>query len=77
MAHRRRLRRRRRRVHAQCRRVHRAGACVVRNGDEMRVADGAARDVLTASPPFAPQVAKALPDRGWLSVSEISAARKR
>jgi energy-coupling factor transport system ATP-binding protein len=38
------------------------------------IADGAARDVLTASPPFAPQVAKALPDRGWLSVSEVSAA---
>lgn len=41
------------------------------------IADGAARDVLTASPPFAPQVAKALPDRGWLSVSEVSAALRR
>jgi len=41
------------------------------------IADGAARDVLTASPPFAPQVVKALPDRGWLSVSEVSAALRR
>lgn len=41
------------------------------------IADGAARDVLTASPAFAPQVAKALPDRGWLTVSEVSAALRR
>ena len=41
------------------------------------IADGSAHEVLTASPAFAPQVAKALPDRGWLSVSEVSAALER
>ena len=40
------------------------------------IADGPAHDVLTASPAFAPQVTKALPGRGWLSVSEVNEALK-
>lgn len=49
---------------------------VVFIADGELIADGDAHDVLTASPAFAPQVAKALPDRGWLSVSEVNEALK-
>ena len=35
------------------------------------IADGTTRQVLTASPAFAPQVAKALPHTNWLTVSEV------
>lgn len=35
------------------------------------IADGITRQVLTASPAFAPQVAKALPHTQWLTVSEV------
>jgi energy-coupling factor transport system ATP-binding protein len=41
------------------------------------IADGDSHDVLTASPAFAPQVAKAFPERGWISVSEVAEALKR
>jgi energy-coupling factor transport system ATP-binding protein len=35
------------------------------------IADGTTRQVLTASPAFAPQVAKALPHTNWLTVAEV------
>ena len=35
------------------------------------IADGTTRQVLTASPAFAPQVAKALPHTQWLTVAEV------
>jgi len=35
------------------------------------IADGTTRQVLTASPAFAPQVAKALPHAQWLTVAEV------
>ncbi|MFM8843034.1 MAG: ABC transporter ATP-binding protein [Actinomycetota bacterium] len=35
------------------------------------IADGTTRQVLTASPAFAPQVSKALPHTHWLTVSEV------
>lgn len=35
------------------------------------IADGNTRDVLTASPAFAPQVSKALPNHSFLTVSEV------
>jgi len=35
------------------------------------IADGTTRQVLTASPAFAPQVSKALPHTQWLTVSEV------
>jgi len=35
------------------------------------IADGTTRQVLTASPAFAPQVAKALPHTHWLTVAEV------
>ena len=35
------------------------------------IADGATKKVLTASPAFAPQVAKALPDTEFLTVAEV------
>lgn len=35
------------------------------------IADGSTRQVLTASPAFAPQVNKALPHSNWLTVSEV------
>jgi len=38
------------------------------------VADGAARDVVTHSPVFAPQVAKVLAPQPWLTVDEVAAA---
>lgn len=41
------------------------------------IADGEAREVLLSSPAFAPQVAKAFPNHGWLTVKEISEALKR
>jgi energy-coupling factor transporter ATP-binding protein EcfA2 len=38
------------------------------------VADGPAREVVTHSPVFAPQVAKVLAPMGWLTVAEVAAA---
>ena len=38
------------------------------------VADGPARDILVASPTFAPQVAKVLAPVGLLTVAEVRAA---
>jgi energy-coupling factor transport system ATP-binding protein len=38
------------------------------------VADGPARDVVTHSPVFAPQVAKVLAPQPWLTVDEVTAA---
>lgn len=35
------------------------------------IADGSTRQVLTASPAFAPQVAKALPQSTWMTVTEV------
>ena len=35
------------------------------------IADGTTRQVLTASPAFAPQVSKALPQSTWLTVAEV------
>lgn len=35
------------------------------------IASGTTQEVLTASPAFAPQVVKAFPDQGWLTVAEI------
>jgi len=35
------------------------------------IADGSTRQVLTASPAFAPQVAKALPQSTWMTVAEV------
>lgn len=35
------------------------------------IADGTTRQILTASPAFAPQVAKALPHTNWLTVAEV------
>ena len=35
------------------------------------IADGTTRQVLTSSPAFAPQVAKALPHTNWLTVAEV------
>lgn len=46
---------------------------VVIMSDGETVADGPARDVISASPMFAPQVAKILP--GWLTVDEVVEAR--
>jgi energy-coupling factor transporter ATP-binding protein EcfA2 len=36
------------------------------------ISDGDVKEVLLASPAFAPQVAKAFPDRGWLTVKEVT-----
>jgi energy-coupling factor transporter ATP-binding protein EcfA2 len=47
-----------------------ADRVIVMAGGEI-VADGAACDVLVASPMFAPQVAKVLPDAGVLTVQEV------
>ena len=47
-----------------------ADRVVVMAGGEI-VADGAAREVLVASPMFAPQVAKVLPEAGVLTVQEV------
>ncbi len=41
------------------------------------ISTGTTQEVLTASPAFAPQVVKAFPDKGWLSVSEIEDHLKR
>jgi energy-coupling factor transport system ATP-binding protein len=38
------------------------------------VADGATREIVTASPVFAPQVAKVLHPEAWLTVDEVRAA---
>jgi energy-coupling factor transport system ATP-binding protein len=38
------------------------------------VADGRARDVVTHSPVFAPQVAKVLAPQPWLTVDEVAGA---
>ncbi len=35
------------------------------------IADGSSREVLKASPAFAPQVSKALPNNSWLSLSDV------
>ena len=40
------------------------------------IADGNAHEILTSSPAFAPQVAKALPDRGWISIRDVEEALK-
>ncbi|GAB3996169.1 hypothetical protein GCM10029992_15390 [Glycomyces albus] len=45
---------------------------VVILSDGQVVADGPAREIVSASPMFAPQVEKILP--GWLTVAEVAAA---
>jgi energy-coupling factor transport system ATP-binding protein len=47
-------------------------AVVLADGDV--VADGPARDVVTHSPVFAPQVAKVLAPLPWLTVAEVERA---
>jgi energy-coupling factor transport system ATP-binding protein len=47
---------------------------VVVMADGEVVTDGAAADVLAASPPFAPQVAKILAPGRWLTVAQVRAA---
>jgi len=47
---------------------------VVVLGDGQVVADGPAAEVLVASPTFAPQVAKVLGPRPWLTVGQVAAA---
>lgn len=41
------------------------------------ISSGTTQEILTASPAFAPQVVKAYPDKGWLTVSEIRDDLKR
>lgn len=50
---------------------------VVILADGQVVADGPVRDVLSASPAFAPQVTKVLHPEPWLTVDEVSAALGR
>ncbi|MCU1675119.1 MAG: cobalt/nickel transporter ATPase, partial [Frankiales bacterium] len=53
-----------------------AGTCdrVVVMAEGEVVADGPTADVVLASPTFAPQVAKVLSPRPWLTVSDVAAA---
>ena len=44
---------------------------VISLADGEVIADGTTRQVLTASPAFAPQVNKALPHTQWLTVGEV------
>jgi energy-coupling factor transport system ATP-binding protein len=41
------------------------------------IADGPASEILTASPAFAPQVARIMAPERWLSVAEVAAALDR
>ena len=41
------------------------------------IAGGPTRDVLTATPHFAPQIARLFPGRGWLTVADVLAALNR
>jgi energy-coupling factor transport system ATP-binding protein len=45
--------------------------------DGEKVADGQTLDVLLASPAFAPQVAKVMSPRRWLTVGDVLAAQSQ